>query len=77
MAKFEGFFDKINGKIGNIVFYQLNGKTVGRSIGKVEKFSDKQLEVQMRTKLITPFFSPLLEFIKLGFKNTPKPDHWN
>lgn len=77
MAKFDGSFENINGKIGNMVFYKLNGKIVGRSIGKVGKFSTKQMEVQMRTKLITPFLSPILEFIKLGFKNTPKPDHWN
>lgn len=77
MAFLDGAFGDFTGRIGNMVFYRLNGKIVGRSIGKVEHFSEKQEEVQMRTSLITPFLTPLLEFIRIGFRHTPKPQSWD
>jgi hypothetical protein len=77
MAILDGAFGDFHGRMGNMVFYKLNGKTVARTIGKVEKYSDKQLEVQMRTGLISPFLSALTEFIRIGFGKTPKLQSWD
>ncbi|SEA61335.1 DUF6266 family protein [Pedobacter hartonius] len=77
MAKLDGAFGDFHGKMGNMVFYKLNGKTVGRTIGKVENFTEKQEEVLKRTELISPFLNPLIDFIRIGFKNTPKPWGWD
>ena len=78
MAKLDGASGNFIGRIGNMVYYLLNGKIVGRTIGKVESYSDKQLEIQMRTAVISPFFKTLNDFIRIGFKNTPKEDpNWN
>jgi hypothetical protein len=77
MAILDGAFGDFHGKMGNMVFYKLNGKTVGRTIGKVESYSDKQYEVQMRTELISPFLTSLKGFIRIGFRNTPKLQSWD
>jgi hypothetical protein len=76
MGKIDGAFGDFSGKMGNYVFYKLNGKTVCRTIGTVEKITDSQDEVLMRTRVVSPFLKPLKEFIRIGFKNTPKPQDW-
>ncbi|WP_316837084.1 DUF6266 family protein [Pedobacter nutrimenti] len=56
------------GRIGNIVYYVLNGKNVARKIGKTTKPpSLAQLKVRLITKLVSQFLSPLKEFIHVGF----------
>jgi len=77
MAKLDGAFGDFQGRMGNMVFYKLNGKTVGRTIGKVETFTENQKEVHERTSLISPLLNPLMDFIRIGFKNTPKPWGWD
>jgi hypothetical protein len=63
-----GLFGSHTGKVGNLVYYELNGKNVVREIGKTTKPStEKQLKVQMETDLISSFFSKVLPFIKVGF----------
>ncbi|CAM4170481.1 hypothetical protein SAMN06265348_105369 [Pedobacter westerhofensis] len=77
MGLLDGAFGDFTGRIGNMVFYKLNGKIVGRTIGIVETYSEKQEEVRMRTQLISPFLTPLKDFIRVGFRNTPKPQDWD
>jgi hypothetical protein len=56
------------GKVGNLVYYELNGKNVVREIGQNTKPpTEKQLNVQMQTQLMSVFFSKILPFIKAGF----------
>ena len=63
-----GLFGSHTGKVGNLVYYELNGKNVVRGIGKTTKPpSEKQLKVQMETNLMSSFFSTVLPFIKVGF----------
>ena len=78
MAILDGAFGDFNGRMGNMVFYKLHGKTVGRMIGKVEAYTDKQKEVHLRTAVLSPVLEPLNDFIRIGFKNTPrKKPSWN
>jgi len=77
MGILDGAFGDFTGRIGNMVFYKLNGKIVGRTIGKVDSRSESQEEILMRTSLISPFLTPLKEFIRIGFKHTPKPQDWD
>lgn len=63
-----GLFGFHTGKVGNLVYYELNGKNVVREIGKTTKPpTEKQLKVQMETDLMSAFFSKVLPFIKVGF----------
>jgi hypothetical protein len=56
------------GKLGNIVYYQLNGKNVSRIIGESTKEpTEGQLSVQLTTKLSSKLFKRLHDFIKVGF----------
>ena len=65
------------GRIGNMVYYNLNGQNVGRRIGRLTKPStENQIINQAKMKLVPPFLSSLSEFIKVGFSieklGTPK-----
>lgn len=63
-----GPFGMHTGKVGNLVYYNLNGKNVVREIGQHTKPpTEKQLIVQMQTNLMSGFFSKILPFIKVGF----------
>ncbi len=63
-----GLFGSHTGKVGNLVYYELNGKNVVREIGKNTKPpTEKQLKVQMETELMSSFFSKVLPFIRVGF----------
>lgn len=75
--KKQGPFGHYEGRMGNMVFYMLNGKLVGRTIGVVNHFTKKQEEVRMRTDVLSPFLKRMKEMIRIGFKNTPKPQDWN
>jgi hypothetical protein len=56
------------GKVGNLVYYELNGKNVVREIGKSSKPpTEKQLKVQMETTFMSSFFSKIVPFIRPGF----------
>jgi hypothetical protein len=59
---------KVQGKIGNLVHYELNGKNVVRMVGRFAgPYSLKQLAVQQRMKVVTDFLSSTLSFIRVGF----------
>ena len=65
----EGSFGNFKGKIGNLVRYQLKGKTVVRKIGHSSKPPTlPQLRVRQKMKVVASFLSPILGFINLGFE---------
>lgn len=58
-----------SGKIGNTVYYTLNGQQVSRAIGYTEKPpSETQLAAQLKTKTCNEFLSRLKAFVKVGFE---------
>ena len=63
-----GLSGSCNGKIGNLVVYELMGKTVIRTIGKSSKPpTEKQLEVRQRMRVMSGFLYPLHDVINKGF----------
>ena len=57
-----------SGKIGNLVFYTLNGQAVCRLIGKAGKPSLNQLDNRQRMSITMEFLKPMREFINSSFK---------
>lgn len=56
------------GRLGNVVYYMLNGKNVSRGIGVSTKpFTNAQLETQLKTKIRSELLQDLLDYIKTGF----------
>jgi hypothetical protein len=56
------------GKIGNTVYYMLNGKNVAREIGiTLKEPTEAKLKSQLATKICSQFLSQLKVFINLGF----------
>lgn len=56
------------GKIGNVVYYMLNGKNVSRGIGVTLKPpTELQLKSRMETKLSSGLLHRLLDFLNTGF----------
>ncbi|SMC44921.1 DUF6266 family protein [Pedobacter africanus] len=69
MARFNGLFDGFNGKLGNLVSYNLKGKQVIRKIGRTTKApSTAQLAVRQKLLAINTFLKPILPFINVGFE---------
>lgn len=63
-----GLHGPVEGRIGNLVHYVLNGKNVSRLIGRSTKPSSlKQLAVRRRMKVVTEFLRSTLSYINLGF----------
>jgi hypothetical protein len=64
-----GFAGTISGKMGNVVFYTLNGKQVARTIGKMTKSpSLAQLKNRQEMGVVVGFIKLLAAFIAVGFK---------
>lgn len=74
MAKLKpGPFGLPIGRIGNNLFYILNGQGVCRSIGEQNQpNTTKQLANRQELKLIMSVLKPLQKFIKLGFEHKAK-----
>lgn len=70
---------KPNGKIGDLVFYTLNGKSVCRRIGKKGPQSPLQLANCQRMAVTMKLLSPMVKFINFGYgiqaKGTDKNAH--
>lgn len=63
-------FGQFKGRIGNLVSYQLKGKTITRTIGRSNKApSLKQLSARQKMKVVGTFLKPLLAFINVGFEH--------
>ncbi len=63
-----GHLGPSSGKIGNVVFYMLNGQQVSRSIGLPGKPTKAQLANRQAMKVTMNLLRPMLEFIKPGFE---------
>lgn len=56
------------GRLGNVVYYILNGKNVSREIGVTTKEpTEPQLITRLTTKLSSQLISRMLDFINVGF----------
>ena len=76
----EGILGHVIGSTGNMTSYMLNGQNVSRiKFRRITKFSDKQLENQMRMAVLNKFSRAVLSFLKVGFglaaKGTTKNYH--
>ncbi|MBC8984984.1 hypothetical protein H9X96_04260 [Pedobacter sp. N36a] len=69
MAKFNvGPYGHPSGKIGNMVFYMLNGQGVCRLIGKAGKPTIKQLANRQAMAVTMELLKPMANFINVSFK---------
>jgi hypothetical protein len=74
----KGIFGAINGKVGNLVFYNLNGEDLVRTLGeKTGKLSKAQLANCDKMALIVRLFSNMKPFLKVGFGNKAKGTNMN
>lgn len=65
-----GFLMNYSGKIGNLVFYTLNGKQVVRSCGKTKKApTEPQLRCRQEMRVVVTLVKNITEFINVGFKH--------
>lgn len=56
------------GRLGNVVYYKLNGQQVSREIGRTTKPpTEKQLASRLATKMCSGFLESVKEFINVGF----------
>ncbi len=69
MARIDNLFDVGQGKLGNLVFYKMNGKGIVRS--KPEHYSDRkspaQLAQRQRLQVVNAFLSPFRDLIRITF----------
>ncbi|WP_222536835.1 DUF6266 family protein [Pedobacter polysacchareus] len=56
-----------SGKIGNVVFYMLNGQLISRGIGKPGKPSLKQLANRQAMSMTMELLRPMTDFINVSF----------
>jgi hypothetical protein len=69
----QGIFGPITGRVGDMIYYRLNGQNIARHAGKrVKPFSEAQLASQAQMGLINVFLKVLVEFLKIGFITTDK-----
>jgi hypothetical protein len=68
-----GIYGPTTGTTGNITSYILNGQNVTRmKTHPRTKSSEKQLNNEMRMKVISDFFHQMKSFLKAGFSNAAK-----
>jgi len=80
MATYKGgLLSLIKGKIGGTVTYDTKlGYSVTRGIGlRTAPFTTPELENQKGTSLVTMFLKPVMEVIRIGFKNIPPGKPWH
>lgn len=64
-----GLFGGFHGRVGNLVGYVLNGKSIVRTIGKSTKpLSPARMINCNRMTVVNKFLKPIHQFIKLGFQ---------
>ena len=71
MARYNKTNDGSSGRVGNIVTYQMYGKSYMRSLpGQYkDRKSEAQLAQRQKMKLINDFLSPYSDVIRMTFKN--------
>lgn len=74
----DGITGFVTGKVGDMVFYVLNGENVVRHAGKsVKPRSEAQLANQAKMALVNLFLKPISEFINTGFLLNVWPEKSN
>jgi predicted amidohydrolase len=74
----DGITGFVTGKVGDMVFYVLNGENVVRHAGKsVKPRSEAQLANQAKMALVNLVLKPLLEFVNIGFAHVAQDDRSN
>jgi hypothetical protein len=67
-----------SGKIGNSVYYTLNGQQVSRGIGlRTKPPTEAELTSRLATKVCSEFLSSVKEFITAGFSVEAQGTKWN
>jgi hypothetical protein len=68
-----GFLMNYSGKIGDLVFYMLNGKQVVRSCGKTKKApTEPQLRCRQEMSVVVNLVKSITEFTNVGFKQVAR-----
>ncbi|HMI05743.1 MAG TPA: DUF6266 family protein [Pedobacter sp.] len=63
-----GIAGLVTGRVGDMVFYVLNGKQVVRMVGKsVKPPTGKQLTARMQMTMVAGFLKHLVEYLNVGF----------
>ncbi|MBB5441210.1 hypothetical protein HDC92_004917 [Pedobacter sp. AK017] len=63
-----GFFGNYKGKLGNLIFYEVKGRQVVRSVGKsTVPPTAAQLQNRNEMEAVVSFLRPLKELISVGF----------
>ncbi|WP_316814282.1 DUF6266 family protein [Pedobacter heparinus] len=63
-----GFFGNYKGKLGNLIFYEVKGKQMVRSVGKITvPPTPAQLQNRNELEAVVSFLKPLKELISIGF----------
>jgi hypothetical protein len=74
----DGITGFVTGKVGDMVFYVLNGENVVRHAGKsIKPRSEAQLANQAKMAVVNLFLKPLLEFVNVGFAYVAQDDRSN
>lgn len=64
----DGVLGGVRGKLGNTVYYMLNGKQISRKIGRQTKApTEKQLANRQGMKVVIDFLKPIGLFVQMGF----------
>lgn len=73
-----GLHGIFTGRIGNMVYYVLDGENVCREIGEnLNPPTEKQLKARAEVKMIGKFLSALNAFIDVGFSTEPAKAGYN
>lgn len=62
-----GINGRPSGKMGNIVYYMLNGQSVARSIGRPGKISDRQRANHQAMSVTMSYLKHMVDFINAGY----------
>ncbi|MBB5437483.1 hypothetical protein HDC92_001155 [Pedobacter sp. AK017] len=68
-----GLYGQLTGTTGNITSYVLNGQNVTRMVRhKRTRSSEKQLDNELRMKVLNNFFHTMKGYLKAGFSSAAK-----
>lgn len=72
--KFKGLFGEFSGRIGNLVVYELNGKTIVRTrpAGPQKKATGKRKQYQDDFRYVMKLMQMALKMVKIGFMEKDK-----
>ncbi|RZM22475.1 MAG: hypothetical protein EOO88_29300 [Pedobacter sp.] len=69
----QGIYGPMKGKVGQVVWYELNGQCIARGIGyRTAPRTEGEIESSKAHNLLTELFKPTQSFIKKGFGGLTK-----